>query len=78
MQDAPAKPVDGPDHENLEPASHGVLEHLVERWALVATLCAADAGVLVGLDDFPATMPGDPSEGETLVLRGLAVCGADP
>jgi mono/diheme cytochrome c family protein len=43
VQDAPAEPVDGPDHENLESTSYGVLEHLVKRWALVATLCARDA-----------------------------------
>jgi hypothetical protein len=78
VQDAPAEPIDGPDHENLEAASHRILEHLVECWALVAPLGAADAGVLVGLDDLPPPMPGDPGERHTLVLGRLAVCRTDP
>ena len=63
---------------NLEATSYGVLEHLVERRALVATLCTRDAGIFVGLYDLPATMHGDPGERHTLVLGGLAVGGADP
>ena len=31
VEDAPAKPVDGPDHEHAESAPHRILEHLVER-----------------------------------------------
>jgi hypothetical protein len=66
------------DHEHVEPASHSILEHLVERWALIPTLGAADASVLVGLDDLPATVCGDPGECHALVLGGLAVRRTDP
>ena len=71
--DAPTQPVDRPAHAQVKPASHGVLEHLVERRALIPALGAADAGVLVRLDDLPATMSGDLDKRQTLIPRGLAV-----
>jgi len=65
-------------HAHVEPASNGILEHLVERRPLILNLGPADAGVLVGLDNFPAAMPGNPGQRRTLILGGLAVSCADP
>ena len=65
-------------HAHVEPAPHGVLEHLVERRPLIPPLGAADAGVLVRVDDLPAAMSSDLGERQTLILSGLAVRGADP
>jgi hypothetical protein len=44
-QDAPAEPVDGPDHENLEATSFGVLERLVEHGTLTEILNAKMHGI---------------------------------
>ncbi len=50
--------VDRPAHAHVEPASHGVLEHLVERRPPVPRLGADDAGVLVRMDDRPPSAVG--------------------
>ena len=71
------KPIDRPDHQNVIATPHRILEHRVECRTLIPTLCAADALVLVGLDDQPATMPCHPCQDEPLVLSGLIVT-ADP
>jgi hypothetical protein len=47
--------VDGPHHQDIELSSYRLLEHRVECWALIPAFRAADALILVGLDDQPAT-----------------------
>jgi hypothetical protein len=52
VENAATKPVDGPDHQNIEPAADDILEHLVGGRSLIPTFPL----VFVGLDDYPATL----------------------
>ena len=38
VEHAATKPVDGLDHQDIEPAAHYILEHRVECWALIPTI----------------------------------------
>jgi hypothetical protein len=68
VEHAAPKSINGPDHQNVIAASNSV-----EGWALIAALGSADALVLIGLDDRPATVLGNPRQDEPLILRGLIV-----
>ena len=72
MENTPPKPVDGPDHQDVEPP-HRVLEHLVKGGALIPALRSANPLVFVGLDNYPATVFCDARQDEALVLCGLIV-----
>jgi hypothetical protein len=50
-----AKPVDRPSHHHIEFASVGIPQHGIESRALVAAFGAADARIVVRLDDLPTT-----------------------
>jgi len=56
---AAAETIDGPGHHDIELALSGVAAQRVEGRALVATLGAADAMILVDLDDLAADARGD-------------------
>ena len=73
MQDAPAKPVDGPAHGHIEFSPDSILEHLVEGRPLVPTFGSTNAAILVGLDDLPSTMLSDLRKHATLVVGRLAI-----
>jgi hypothetical protein len=77
MEDAPAQPINGPDHQNVIVTPHRILQHRVECGTLIPPLGTADALVLVRLDYQPATMLRHPCQDEPLVLSGLIVA-ADP
>ena len=66
-----------PNQKNVEPTTHGVLEHLVKRRALVSPFAAADPLILILVDDLEATTLCQPGKYDSLVLGGLAVT-ADP
>jgi hypothetical protein len=73
VQDAAPESVDRPDHQNVEPSPHGILQHGVECRALIPAFGAADALVLVSLDDRPTAMLCDTLQDEALVLSRLIV-----
>jgi hypothetical protein len=73
VENAASQSVDGPDHEDIEPPPHRVLEHPIERRSLVSTLGSADTLVFVGLDDYPATVFCDLDQDEPLVICCLIV-----
>ena len=64
-------------HQNVIATPHGILQHCVEGGTLIPTHCAADALVLVGLDNRPTTMLCHPCQDQPLILSGLIVT-ADP
>jgi hypothetical protein len=68
-----AKPVDRPSHHHIEFAPAGIPQHCIESRALVAALGPADAGVVVRLDDQPATTLCDRLQGFQLVFYSLLV-----
>jgi hypothetical protein len=51
---AAAEPIDRPGHHNVELALGSIPAERIEGWALVAALSAANAVILVDLDDFTA------------------------
>jgi hypothetical protein len=51
---AAAEQIDGPGRDHVDLAGGGVLQEPIESWALVATLGAADAGVLIETYNLPA------------------------
>ena len=77
VEDAAPKPIDRPDHQNVIATPHRILQHRVECGTLIPAFGTADALILVGLDDQPATMLCHPCQDEPLVLSGLIVT-ADP
>ena len=77
MEYAAPETIHGPDQKNVEPAAHGVLEHLIERWTLLPPFAAADPLILVLLNDLEPTALRQLGQNDSLVLRGLAVT-ADP
>ena len=60
MEYAAPKPIDGPDHQDVELPADGILQHTIECRTLIPTFGTADAfvlvGLVVGLDDQLATM----------------------
>src|SRR5690349_12724040 len=56
VKNAPAEPVDRPDHQHIKAATNGVLEHLVECGTLISSLGATDALVFVGPHNRPTPM----------------------
>src|SRR5262249_48988729 len=66
-----AESVHGPSHDHVEFATRGITAQLVERWPLVASPGAADAMILVDLDDLTAHPTGDLAQLAFLIGRGL-------
>jgi hypothetical protein len=73
VKNAASKPVDGPDHQDVEGSPHRLLEHSVKGRTLIPALGPADALVFVVLDNHPSTVFRHPSQDEPLVLGGLIV-----
>src|SRR5262245_33131993 len=72
---AAAQAINGPCHNHVELPSAGISAESVELRALISALGAADAVVLVDLDDLePATL-GSLAQLALLVGRGLVDCG---
>jgi hypothetical protein len=65
--------VDSNGHYNVELALARILQHLIQRRALVASLCAADPGVLVYLDHLPSATLRNGFQFNDLVLDGLVI-----
>lgn len=65
------EPVHGSRHHHIELPARDVLQHRVERRALVAPLRAADALVLIDRDNLPAHAGRDCGQLPLLVLGGL-------
>jgi hypothetical protein len=66
-----AQPVDSPGHHDVKSTPLGILEQLVKAGPGLAALRAADAGVSVLLDDFPASALGNPMQFAQLVFNRL-------
>jgi hypothetical protein len=49
-----AEPIDGPRCNHVDLARRGVLKQAIKCRPLIAPLSAADAGILIDLDDLPA------------------------
>ncbi len=60
------------DQTDIEATAHRVLEHLVERWAFLAALAAADPLILIFFDDLEPAMLRQLGQHHPLVLGGLA------
>jgi hypothetical protein len=68
---APAQSIDGPSHDHLKLSAGRCSAERVEGGALVSTLRAADAMVLVDLDNLPAHPGGDFAKLTFLIGGGL-------
>ena len=68
-----AEPINGPGHDDVEPAPAGILEQRIEAGPLLSSLSAADAGIAVDLRHVPAAVLGDLRELTDLVLNRLVV-----
>jgi hypothetical protein len=63
------KAVAGPDHNDIELAAVGILEHSIESWP--TSFPAADAVVRVFLDDLKSALSSEVSQFVELILRVL-------
>ena len=79
LQDAEQtpQPIDGPRRDHVELFAVDGLQQRIEAGPLVAALGAADAGILIDLDDLPARSGRDRFQLAALVA-GLLFRGADP
>src|SRR5437667_179795 len=71
VQDAPSKSVDRPDHQNVEPTSHGIFQHLIESWPLISALGPADALIFIALNLVPTPVLSHSCQDKPLILSGL-------
>jgi len=70
---AAAEPIDRPGHDHVEFPPGGSAAQRVEGGALIATFGAADAVILVDLDDIAAHAAGDLAQLAFLIGRGLVL-----
>src|SRR5262249_19633082 len=79
IDEGPPHAIDGPSHNDVELPTARVVEHGIERRALVAAFGARDALVCIDLYHLPATALCDLPEASGLICDGLGllVC-ADP
>ena len=68
---ATAEAIDRPGHYNIEFAAGSGLMQGIECWPLVLALGAADAVVLVDVDDIPTSSLGDLPQLALLICRCL-------
>ena len=71
LLDRSSETINGPDHHNIKLAASGSLDQLIEGWALVTALAAADAIVSKFKRYTPAILHSDVSKLRRLVLNGL-------
>jgi hypothetical protein len=68
-----AEPINGPRHDDVEPAPAGIFEQRIEAGPLLSSLGAADAGIALDLGHLPPAALGDLPELANLVLNRLVV-----
>ena len=68
---AAAEPIDRPSHYQIELALIGIPHKSIERWALIPTLGAANAVVLVDVDNLTAHPLSNLAQFALLIGRGL-------
>jgi hypothetical protein len=73
---AAAETIDRPSHDHVELSPRCSPAERIERWALIAALGAADAVILVDLDDLAAHAAGDLAK-LALLVGGRLVDGGD-
>ncbi|MFZ0852370.1 MAG: hypothetical protein WAO08_24595 [Hyphomicrobiaceae bacterium] len=72
-----AEPINGPRHDDVEPALAGILEQRIEAGPLLSSLGPADCGIAVDIGHLPAAALGELPELADLALNRLVV-DADP
>src|SRR6267154_6317377 len=65
--------VNRPHHHNIEPPLAGIVQHLVDPWSFLAALCAANASIMIALDNLPPSTLCDGSQFSHLIVDGLLV-----
>src|SRR5277367_6362903 len=67
------KAVDRPHHHNIEPPLAGIAQHLIDPWSFLAALCAANASIMIALDNLPPSTLRDGRQFLHLIVDALLV-----